>query len=562
VTHPPLVVQADHTILLEVRHPLYAETRDRLLRFAELTKSPEYVHFYKLSPISLWNAAALGEPLAGIVEFLGAAARYPVPKGVLQDLRDWYLRYGALRLKSAGQQLLLEADDEDLLAELCRQPGVQECLNGFVPRRLSVLVPGERRGALKQALVRLGHPVLDLAGYARGAPLALALRTTTGDGREFALRRYQAAAAEAFHAGGSLYGGSGVVVLPCGAGKTIVAMQAIHLLQTHCLVLTTNTVAVRQWKRELLDKTTLRPDQVGEYTGERKELAPVTIATYQILTWRRNRLQAAEHLQVFERGDWGLIVYDEVHLLPAPVFRMTAGLQARRRLGLTATLVREDRREDEVFSLIGPKRYEVPWKELEQQGYLAPARCVEVRVAMADERRRQHDAAPPRAQHRIAASNERKLWVVAALLARHADARVLVIGQYVEQLARLSSAFAIPLITGTTPIGERERLYAAFRAGGLPRLIVSKVGNFAIDLPDASVAIQVSGTFGSRQEEAQRLGRILRPKSGGGGAVFYSVVSEATREQDFAARRQRFLTEQGYAYEIIGAPQFLDGGPA
>jgi DNA excision repair protein ERCC-3 len=480
---------------------------------------------------------------------------------VLADLREWYGRYGALQLHAHEDHLVLTSRAPQHLAELCAEPAVQACLAGARPRGGRVAVAAAQRGVLKQALIQLGHPVQDLAGYAPGAPLAFALRDVTLGGRPFAPRAYQRAAAAAFWAGGAAHGGSGVIVLPCGAGKTVVAIATMHLLQTQTLVLTTNTVALRQWRRELLDKTTLRDEQIGEYSSERKELRPVTLASYQILTWRRSRLAPAPHLPVFDANDWGLIVYDEVHLLPAPVFRVTAGIQARRRLGLTATLVREDRREAEVFSLIGPKRYEVPWKQLEQQGWLAAARCIEVRVPMAAGRRQRYQAAARREQFALAAQSERKVDVVAALLARHDGDRVLVIGQYLAQLRELAARLAMPLITGQTPTAERERLYAEFRAGTIRRLLVSKVGNFAVDLPDANVAIQVSGTFGSRQEEAQRLGRILRPKPGGGGAAFYTIVSDGTRELEFAARRQRFLAEQGYGYEIGDADSLGVGRP-
>jgi DNA excision repair protein ERCC-3 len=561
VTDPrPLVVQADHTVLLEVQHPAFAEARDRLARFAELEKSPEYVHFYRLSPISVWNAAALGEPLERILGYLQSASRYPVAPGVLQAIRGWYERYGALELRAApGGALELVAVDHGALEDLVRQKTVAACIDGATPQAGRIRVAPAMRGELKQALIKLGWPVQDRAGYTTGAPLAIELRDVTRAGRPFRLRPYQEASAAAFWAGGTAAGGSGVIVLPCGAGKTAVGMRAMTLARCQTLVLTTNTVAVRQWRDELLDKTTLGEDQIGEYTGEVKQIRPATIATYQILTHRKNRLEAAPHLEVFQAADWGLILYDEVHLLPAPVFRTTAGLQARRRLGLTATLVREDHKEDEVFSLIGPKRFDLGWKELEGQGFLAVASCIEVRVPIHGERRQRYLAAGAREQFRIAALNERKDDLVARLLERHIDQRVLVIGQYLEQLQRLATVLRLPLVTGRTPNQERERLYAAFRRGEVPRLLVSKVGNFAIDLPDASVAIQVSGTFGSRQEEAQRLGRILRPKSDGGQAWFYTLVSEDTCEQEFGAKRQLFLTEQGYRYEIRSADGILTG---
>jgi len=555
----PLVVQADRTVLLEVHHPRYAEARDRLARFAELEKSPEHVHFYKITPISIWNAAALGEPLKDVLGWLEDNARFPVAPHVLEEIGSWYRRYGSLRLEPADgsgegegpPRLELRAEDPGVLAEVVQSPA----LTGLVERQGDrVFVAPIDRGAVKQALTRIGYPVDDRAGYRPGATLTMGLRSETAAGEPFALRDYQSEAATVFHAGGSARGGCGVVVLPCGAGKTVVGLAAMSLVGTHTLILTTNTVAVRQWRRELLDKTDLREEDVGEYTGETKEIRPVTVAPYQILTHRKRKVDGFDHFDVFDRGDWGLVIYDEVHLLPAPVFRATAGIQARRRLGLTATLVREDGKEEDVFSLIGPKRYELPWKELERQGYLATARCVEVRVPMGDELRARYLAAGRRQQFGIASQNPRKADAVARLLERHADDRVLVIGQFLEQLRTLSTVFPMPLITGRTPTAERERLYAAFRSGEIRQLMVSKVGNFAIDLPDANIAIQISGTFGSRQEEAQRLGRILRPKSPDGGeAVFYTLVTADSREQEFGDRRQLFLTEQGYAYEILEA---------
>ena len=556
MNEPPLIVQTDRTVLLETQHPQYEAARDRLARFAELEKSPEYVHFYRITPVSIWNAAALGESLDDLLGWLVQNSRFPIAPPVLAQIREWFVRYGLLRLVAAG---------EGRLRLTCEVPGVIETL-AALPALADLFAPGDdgtvlvteaQRGELKQALVKLGYPVDDRAGYRSGDRLEFALRCGEGPGN-FALRDYQGAAAEAFHAGGSDRGGCGVVVLPCGAGKTVVGIAAMHLLQTNTLVLTTNTIAVRQWCREVLDKTDLGAEQVGEYTGEQKQIRPVTVATYQILTHRKGKLDPFTHLDLFDRGGFGLIVYDEVHLLPAPVFRATAGIQARRRLGLTATLVREDGRQDEVFSLIGPKRYELPWKQLERRGYLAVARCSEVRVPLGEARGARYASASARAQIRIAADNERKIDVTGALLELHSKDRVLVIGQYVEQLQQLAAVFRLPLITGQTPNGERERLYAAFRRGDLPRLVVSKVGNFAIDLPDANVAIQVSGTFGSRQEEAQRLGRVLRPKPDGGPASFYTLVSSETREQEFARKRQLFLTEQGYAYAIVGAATILE----
>ncbi len=551
----PLVVQADRTVLLEVHHPNFAEARDRLGRFAELEKSPEHVHFYRITPISIWNAAALGEPLAEILDWLEANARYPVAASVLDEIRGWYRRYGLLRLLPGAQpdRLSLHSTDASLLDELVSNPTFKDVLTRDAN---GVGLAAEHRGTVKQALIKLGYPVDDRAGYQPGAPLSLSLRARAA-GRTFALRDYQRRAAEVFHAGGSAEGGCGVLVLPCGAGKTVVGMGVMELLQTRTLILSTNTVAVRQWRRELLEKTSLTADQIGEYTGEHKAIRPVTIATYQILTHRNKRTDPFSHFALFDRGDWGLVIYDEVHLLPAPVFRATAAIQARRRLGLTATLVREDGKEDEVFSLIGPKRFEVPWKVLEARGHLAAACCIEVRVGMSHGRRQSYLAAARREQFRIASLNERKTDVLAELLRRHQSDQVLVIGQYLDQLHTLAAICRMPLITGRTPNTERERLYDAFRNRTIRHLMVSKVGNFAIDLPDANVAIQISGTFGSRQEEAQRLGRILRPKQDRGPAIFYSLVTEDSREQDFANHRQLFLTEQGYTYEILHASAML-----
>lgn len=550
----PLIVQQDGTVLLETQHPLYEEARDRLQRFAELLKSPEYVHFYKITAVSIWNAAALGETVASVVDWLVANSRFPIAGSVVQQLKEWHRRYGLLRLEASTDgsgSLLLTCDSATLLTELASDAQLEKLL--AVHADGSLRVEPADRGAVKQTLVRLGYPVDDRAGYLEGDTLPFSLNQQTGNGRPFALRSYQAAAASAFHRGGSVQGGCGVVVLPCGGGKTVVGIGVMHLLQTNTLVLTTNTVAVRQWVREILDKTDLREAQVGEYTGDHKAILPVTVATYQILTHRKDKFAAFTHLDLFDKGNFGLIVYDEVHLLPAPVFRATAGIQARRRLGLTATLVREDGRQDEVFSLIGPKRYEMPWKQLERQGYLAVAQCFEVRVPLSEERAQRHARSGARQKFRIASENERKQDVLGALLKKHDKDRVLVIGQFLEQLQAIATVFQLPLITGQTPNSEREALYAGFRAGSITRLVVSKVGNFAVDLPDANVAIEVSGTFGSRQEEAQRLGRILRPKEDGGSACFYTLVSPSTREQEFAQKRQLFLTEQGYAYAIVEA---------
>jgi DNA excision repair protein ERCC-3 len=553
VADGPLIVQSDRSVLLEVDHPRAEAARVAIAPFAELEKSPEHVHTYRLSPLALWNARAAGLRPEQVAAALVEHSRYPVPPGLLADLAETMDRYGRLVLRADGDgRLLLASADLAVVEEVVRARQVAPLLG----RRLGpgqVEVPLAERGRLKQALLALGWPADDQAGYVDGAPLAVELRANhAGTGRPFTLRRYQRESVTAFAAAGS-----GVIVLPCGAGKTLVGIGAMAALGTRTLVLVTSTLAARQWRDELLARTGLRPEQVGEYSGARKQVAPVTVATYQVLVTRRGGRHA--HLDLLGREDWGLIVYDEVHLLPAPVFRMTAEIQARRRLGLTATLVREDGREADVFSLIGPKRYDVPWRDLEAQGWVAAADCVEVRVDLTDDERMDYAVAEPEERYRRAATARSKLPVVASLADRHLADRVLVIGQYLDQLQTLGEQLGAPVVTGDTPVRERERLFAAFRSGELRRLVVSKVANFSIDLPEANVAIQVSGTFGSRQEEAQRLGRILRPKADGGRARFYTVVSRDTNDTDYAQRRQRFLAEQGYAYRLVDAAAVLAG---
>ena len=551
-TSNPLVVQSDRTLLLEVDHPLYAEARDALAQFAELEKSPEHIHTYRLTPLSLWNAAAGGLDAPAVLEALARFSKYELPPNVTSDIRDYIGRYGKLKLVRENGELVLTSEDPVLIAEVGRQKRMQP----YILRPLDanrLLVDAARRGHIKQALVGIGYPAEDLAGYTEGTPLAVRMVAETLAGQPFTLRHYQEDAVAAFWADGTPRGGSGVVVLPCGAGKTMVGIGAMAAVGRSTLILTPNTVAVRQWIAELLDKTSLTPDQVGEYTGERKDIRPVTVTTYQILTYRPSEESEFPHFGLVTGHNWGLIVYDEVHLLPAPVFRLTAEIQARRRLGLTATLVREDGREADVFGLIGPKRFDVPWRELERQGWIATAECHEIRVALPDDQRMTYALAEDREKYRLAAENPVKTQVVQNLLARHADDQVLVIGQYLDQLKYLADLLDAPLLTGRTSNAQREILYDAFRRGEIQRLVVSKVANFAIDLPDANVAIQVSGTFGSRQEEAQRLGRILRPKADGRPAYFYTVVTRDTRDQDFSANRQLFLTEQGYRYTIEDA---------
>ncbi|MBB4639240.1 DNA repair helicase XPB [Longimicrobium terrae] len=545
----PLIVQGDQSVLAEVGSPRFAEARDRIAPFAELVKSPEHVHTYRITPLSVWNACAAGTPPDEIVDALREYAKYPVPPVVEASIRDAATRYGRLRISRDPEGLTLTADEPELAEEIGRVRGVAP----YLGERLSpdsFRVPSAERGRLKQALVKAGWPAEDLAGYTAGEPLPISMREVTREGEPFTLRTYQSDAAGAFHAGGSERGGSGVVVLPCGAGKTVVGMECMSRVGSSTLVLTTSVTAVRQWIREVLDKTTLTEDQVGEYTGQAKDVRPVTVATYQVLTHRDKKDAAFKHLELFDTRDWGLIVYDEVHLLPAPVFQVTAALQARRRLGLTATLVREDGREDDVFALIGPKKAEVPWKVLEGQGWIATAECTEVRVPLPKSLRMPYAVAEQRDKFRIASENPDKLAVIRRILERHPDEPTLVIGLYVEQIEGIARDLGIPVLTGTTAQRKRDVIYKDFREGRIPVLAVSKVANFAVDLPDAAVAIQVSGTFGSRQEEAQRLGRILRPKKGANQAHFYTLVSRDTTEQEFALKRQLFLCEQGYAYRI------------
>ena len=551
----PMIVQSDRTVLLEVDHPLYEDTRDALARFAELEKSPEHIHTYRISPLSLWNAASSGMDAKSILESLDQYSKYDVPQNIRREIIEFIGRYGKVRLVKRDGALVLESDDVVLIAEILRLQSVTP----FIVEQLdpnSLRVGDRFRGHVKQALIKRGFPVEDLAGYVTGTPLSVDLRERAVSSRAFSMRDYQHSAVDAFHVDGGVRGGSGVVVLPCGAGKTVVAMGVMATLKCQCLILTANTVALRQWRDELIDKTTLTADDIGEYSGEQKRIRPVTLATYQILTYRKSKDDEFEHFDLLDREGWGLIIYDEVHLLPAPVFRFTAEIQARRRLGLTATLVREDGREDDVFSLIGPKRYDMPWKLLERKGWIAVAYCREIRVDLPEEIRMMYALADRREKFRIASENKRKMDMIRSLLKRHQNDRVLIIGQYIKQLKMVSQLFKIPLITGSTPLGERIDLYARFRSGELKQLVVSKVANFAIDLPDANVAIQISGTFGSRQEEAQRLGRILRPKSNGTAASFYSVITRSSLDQDYAVNRQLFLTEQGYEYTIHDASEF------
>ncbi|UWZ36306.1 DEAD/DEAH box helicase [Dactylosporangium roseum] len=541
----PLIVQSDKTLLLEVDHPDALACRMAIAPFAELERSPEHVHTYRLTPLGLWNARAAGHDAEGVVDALLRFSRYPVPHALLVDIADTMDRYGRLQLlNDPVHGLVLHALDRVVLVEVAKSKKLAGMLGAHIDAD-TIVVHASERGRLKQALLKLGWPAEDLAGYVDGEAHAIDLAE---DG--WALRSYQREAVDSFWAGGS-----GVVVLPCGAGKTLVGAAAMAEAKATTLILVTNTVAGRQWKRELVARTSLTEDEIGEYSGERKEIRPVTIATYQVLTTRRGGV--FPHLDLFGARDWGLIVYDEVHLLPAPIFRFTADLQARRRLGLTATLVREDGREGDVFSLIGPKRYDAPWKDIEAQGWIAPAECVEVRVTLTESERMAYAVAEPEERYRVAATARTKLPVVRALVERHKGEQILVIGGYIDQLHHLGEFLDAPIVQGSTTTKERERLFDEFRSGELKTLVISRVGNFSIDLPEAAVAIQVSGSFGSRQEEAQRLGRVLRPKADKRQAHFYTVVARDTIDTEYAAHRQRFLAEQGYAYTITDADDVL-----
>jgi len=541
VTDGPLIVQSDKTLLLEADHDLAGACRRSIAPFAELERSPEHIHTYRITPLGLWNARAAGHDAEQVIDTLLEYSRYPVPHALLVDIAETMARYGRLRLEThPTHQLVLITTDRPVLEEVVRSRKISPMLGDRLDDDTIAVHPSER-GHLKQALLKVGWPAEDFAGYVDGESHPIEL-----DERGWALRPYQIEAVESFW-----HGGSGVVVLPCGAGKTLVGAAAMAQAKATTLILVTNTVSARQWKEELVRRTSLTEDEIGEYSGARKQIRPVTIATYQVMTTRRKGVYS--HLELFDARDWGLVVYDEVHLLPAPIFRMTADLQARRRIGLTATLVREDGHEGDVFSLIGPKRYDAPWKDIEQQGYIAPADCIEVRVTLSDAERIAYATAEPDMRYRLAASTAHKTPVVEELVERHRDQPTLVIGQYIDQLDELAERLDAPLIKGETTVTEREKLFAAFRTGEISLLVVSKVANFSVDLPEASVAIQVSGAFGSRQEEAQRLGRLLRPKGDGRTARFYAIVARDTVDADFAQHRQRFLAEQGYAYTIVDA---------
>ncbi len=546
MTSGPLIVQSDKTALLEVDHPQADDARHELAIFAELERAPEHIHTYRITKLGLWNARAAGHDSDFVLATLDRFAKFPVPGSVRTDIIETMLRYGRLVItRDAEGELELRSSDKPVIAEVARHRKVGELLLERTGEETFRIQPWAR-GQVKQELLKLGWPAEDLAGYAEGTPHEIELSHESPDGKSWQIRDYQTKAVEKFW-----QGGSGVVVLPCGAGKTIVGAAAMATAKTNTLILVTNTVSARQWKAELIRRTSLTEDEIGEYSGSTKEIKPVTIATYQILTTKRKSEYA--HLALLNANDWGLIVYDEVHLLPAPIFKMTADLQARRRLGLTATLVREDGKEGDVFSLIGPKRFDAPWKDIEAQGYIAPAACYEIRIDLPEEERLDYAIADLDNRYRIAATSPSKIAVIRKLLAKHKDEPTLIIGQYLDQIHAVSGALKVDEITGETPVEQREELFEKFRKGELTTLVVSKVANFSVDLPEASVAIQISGSYGSRQEEAQRLGRLLRPKADGRSASFYTLISRDTVDQDFAQNRQRFLAEQGYSYEILDA---------
>jgi len=567
----PLIVQGDFSVLLEAYHADFEKVRSGLAVFADLEKSPEHIHTYRITPLSLWNAAATGQTPAEVIDFLLQYIKFPLPSNVQRDIEGYMARYGLVKLMAhppaishqeqntpviPGDFLYLYSEDIPTIMAIYGHKDTKGTFHHQLDEN-TLILPSGKRGIIKQLLVKIGYPVEDLAGYIDGEQLDIALSPCDGSGREFSLRDYQEQAVNVFYDSGRETGGSGVLVLPCGAGKTVIGIGAMAQIGMNTLVLTTSTSAVHQWMAEIIEKTSLTVEQVGEYSGDKKNICPVTVTTYQMVTYRPHKNGPFPHFQIFNARAWGLIIYDEVHTLPAPVFQVTAELQARRRLGLTATLVREDGREADVFTLIGPKKLDVPWSEMERSGWIATAICTEVRVPMDFSLRMECAQVPERMAYRFEAENPDKIKAINYLLSKHAGEGILIIGQYIKQLEEISNHFEFPLITGKTPTEKRDQLYGKFRSGDIPVLVVSKVANFAIDLPDASVGIQVSGAFGSRQEEAQRLGRILRPKSDGRNAYFYSIVSKDSREQEFAHHRQLFLTEQGYQYQILDFDETL-----
>ena len=551
----PLIIQSDRTMLLEVENELFEDCQEAISQFAELEKSPEYLHTYRLTPLSLWNAGAAKITSHEILTVLERFSKYPIPGNVINEIKEQISRYGKIKLtKDQAGDLFITSSEKVFLREITNHRNIQPYIASQEDEKIKI--KSEFRGHIKQALVKIGYPVEDLAGYDEGAKFHFSLVSKTRSNKDFQMRNYQKRSIEIFHAKGSKAGGSGVIVLPCGAGKTLVGIGVMQLVGAETLILVTNTLSIRQWKHEMLDKTDIKAEHIGEYSSERKEIFPITIATYNIITYKKKKTKDFIHFGIFSANKWGLIIYDEVHLLPAPVFRMTSELQAKRRLGLTATLVREDDLEEDVFSLIGPKKYDVSWKELEKQNWIAQALCIELRVAMSEEDRIKYSLLSDREKYRLCSENPQKIQAIASILKEHGSENVLIIGQYLRQLEKIAEHFDFPLITGKTPLHEREDYYERFKKGKIPTLVVSRVANFSIDLPDASLAIQVSGAFGSRQEEAQRLGRILRPKTGDNLAFFYSLVTYDSTEELFGQNRQLFLAEQGYEYQIYTYEQY------
>lgn len=551
----PLIVQSDNTLLLEVDNEDFENARDSIAQFSELVKSPEHIHTYKISPLSMWNAASSGLSCQSIMDILNRYSRYEIPEIVHTTVLEQMRRYGLIKLIRRNNDIILISEDSILLNEFFNTKKLQQ----FIDHRIddnSLMIRPNFRGHIKQALIKIGFPVEDLAGYEEGDPCLIKMKELSSRGSPFTIRDYQQSSVNSFYRGGGPEGGSGIVVLPCGAGKTIVGIAIMSLLQTETLILVTNTIALRQWKEELLDKTSVTEDQIGEFSGEKKEVRPITIATYNILTYRKEKQGPFLHFDLFNSKNWGLIIYDEVHLLPAPVFRMTSEIQSKRRLGLTATLIREDGMEADVFSLIGPKKFDMPWKTLEKSNWIAKALCTEIRIDLPTELRMKYSIAKDREKFRIASENHGKIRIIKSIIEHHVSSNILIIGQYISQLKEIAKQFQLPMITGSTSIAEREELYRQFKEETIKILVVSKVANFSIDLPDANVAIQISGTFGSRQEEAQRLGRILRPKKGENKAYFYTIITSNSVEEKFAHNRQLFLTEQGYTYIILNEEMF------
>jgi len=551
----PVIVQSDNTLLVEVDSPAFEKARNAISQFSELQKSPEHIHTYRITPLSLWNAAASGLRVKQIIENLERYSKYDLPDTVYTTINEQMKRYGLLKLVMKDDELVLVSTDPVLINEILYNKKFQNYIHERIDPN-SIKVKKIFRGHIKQALIKIGFPVEDLAGYEDGDPCEIKIRPPEPDGKGLNYRDYQSDAINAFYKGGGPDGGSGVVVLPCGAGKTVIGIGAMEIIKSETLILVTNTIALRQWKEELLTKTMISEDIIGEYSGDKKEIKPVTIATYNILTYRKNKKEHFLHFDLFNSKNWGLIIYDEVHLLPAPVFRMTSEIQSKRRLGLTATLIREDGLESDVFSLIGPKKFDMPWKILEKTNWIATALCTEIRIELPEEKRIQYSLSKDREKFRIASENPKKIDFVKKILNHHIDSNILIIGQYISQLEEYKKILGFPMITGSTPLNEREDLYKKFKTGEIKHLIVSKVANFSIDLPDANVAIQISGTFGSRQEEAQRLGRVLRPKKNDNFAYFYTVITSSSVEEKFSHNRQLFLTEQGYTYSIMNEEMF------